>query len=260
MKNRYGLLFTGLALLSLTSCLKDYLFEKGNGIIVTELRRTGDFQKIDNSTFCNVVYRKADSTSVSVCADENLQHHLVTEICNKRLEIRTRPLGMILDYSQRPLITVTSPRIDEANLSGSGSLSVDKMSGSTINLRLSGSGDIEVNNINCTTLSAMISGSGKIAVTAAECSASDLSTSGSGTILIAGTCETEQAKISGSGEIDGRNFVTVSATVSISGSGDVYGNVSEYLKATISGSGNIYLYGNPRIDQKRSGSGRIKWL
>ena len=258
MNNKITLVLAGLALLSMTSCIEDFLFVKGNGQIETELRGNNMFDQIDNSTSCNIIYRKADTASILITAEQNILDHIVTEVCNHKLEIRIRPLGIILDYSKRPEITVTSPSLNEVNLSGSGSLSADEMSGTSVSARVSGSGNIEVNRINCTDLSAMVSGSGDIALKVAECTYSDISTSGSGTISVTGQCDKENARISGSGKIDGRNFLTNSATMSISGSGNIYGNVKDYLKATISGSGDIYLYGNPQIDQKRSGSGKIK--
>jgi hypothetical protein len=258
MNNRILLILSGVLLLAMTSCLKDFLYIKGNGNIESELRRTGMFDQIENSTPCDIVYKKADTAAILLSADQNILDHIDTEVCNHKLEIRIRPLGIILDYSKRPVITVTSPSLNEISLSGSGSLSADEMSGATVSVKLSGSGDITVNRINCTELSAMVSGSGDIALKLAECTNSDISTSGSGTISVTGQCDKEHARISGSGKIDGRNFITNSATVAISGSGDVYSNVKDYLKATISGSGDIYLYGNPRVDQKRSGSGKIK--
>jgi cytoskeletal protein CcmA (bactofilin family) len=258
MKNRIALVLSGIVLLTANSCLEDFLFVNGSGHIETELRRPGSFDRIDNTTSFDIIYRKADTSAVSITTDDNILDHIVTEVCNNRLEIRTRPLGVILDCSKHPVIIVTSPRIDEANLSGSGSLTADKISGNSVSVKLSGSGNINVDSINCTNLTAMISGSGDISVKYAICTHSDISASGSGIISVAGKCDTEHARISGSGKIDGRYFLVNSADLSISGSGDVYGNVKDYLNATISGSGDIYLYGNPRIDQKRSGSGKIR--
>ncbi len=258
MKNKIALALSGLVLLSMTSCLEDFLFVKGNGYIDTEQRKTGTFSQVDNSTRFRIICRKSDTTSVTVTADQNILEHIVTDVCNHNLEIRIRPLNIILDCSKPPVITVTSPLISEANLSGSGSIEADTLTGNSVSIKVSGSGKISVASVNCSDLSSRISGSGDIDIRNVVSKNSDFSTSGSGTIIFSGKSDSEQVHISGSGKVDGRNFVTNSASVSISGSGDVYCKVIEYLKASISGSGDIYLYGDPQIDQKRSGSGKIK--
>lgn len=258
MKNKIALSLSGLVLMSMTSCLEDFIFVKGNGHIETEQRITGTFSQVDNSTRFRVICRKADTTSVTVTADQNLLEHIVTEVSNHNLEIRTRPINVLLDYSERPVITVTSPLVSEVNLSGSGSIEADTLTGNSVSIKVSGSGKISVASVNCTNITTKISGSGDIDLPNLVCTRSDFSTSGSGTIVFKGRSDSEEIHISGSGKADGRNFVTNTASVSISGSGDVWCKVVEYLNASISGSGDIFLYGDPRIDQHRSGSGKIK--
>lgn len=257
MKNRLILILSGILFLGFTSCIDGFRCIDGDGFVASELRSAEGFHMIENTTEFDIIYKKSDTTGILVRTDLNLMDHIVTEVVNNTLEIKTRPRTACLNLSKGSVITIASPDLERVSLSGSGSLTADEMSGDRVSVRLSGSGDISVDRIISHDLSGTISGSGDILLSLVNCTDSEFATSGSGKISVAGECDTEDIKISGSGMFDGRNFVTRSANIALSGSGNVHSNVTDYLKAAISGSGNIYLSGNPRIEQKTSGSGRI---
>ena len=257
MKNRLILILSGIVFLGFSSCIDTFLCIDGDGFVASELRSAKGFHIIENTTEFDIIYKKSDTTGILITTDLNLMDHIVTEIVNNTLEIKTRPRTACLNFSKRSVITVACPDLDKVLLSGSGSLAADEMSGDRVSIKLSGSGDISADRVVCHDLSAIISGSGDIVLGLVSCTDSEFATSGSGTISVAGECDSEDIKISGSGMFDGRNFVTRSANIALSGSGNAHSNVTDYLKAAISGSGNIYLTGNPRIEQKTSGSGRI---
>ncbi|NMC37256.1 MAG: DUF2807 domain-containing protein [Bacteroidales bacterium] len=257
MKNRLNLILSGILLLGFTSCIDSFLCIDGDGFVASEIRSAKGFHIIENTTEYDIIYRKSDTTGILITTDLNLMDHIVTEIVNNTLEIKTRPRTACLNFSNRSVITVAGPHLDRVLLSGSGSLAADEMSGDRVSIKISGSGDISVDRISCHDFSAAISGSGDIFVGNADCTDSEFATSGSGSISISGECDSKDIKISGSGMFEGRNFVTHSANIALSGSGNVHSNVIDFLKVTISGSGNIYLTGNPRIEQNTSGSGRI---
>ena len=240
-----------------TSCLKDLICINGNGILETELRTSTGFNGIVNSTSIDVIYKKADSVSISVRAESNLFSHIVTETVDGSLEIRTVPGSSCFDFVHQPVITVTSPELSTILSTGSGALLADTLSGVRVSVKLTGSGDVTSGTVICGDLSITITGSGNIDITKASCDNPDFLISGSGDISIRGDSDTGQLRISGSGNINAGEFRITTATEIISGSGNIYTMVENSLNATISGSGNIYVNGNPVINQNISGSGRI---
>jgi hypothetical protein len=257
MKNKY-LLFPGIIIfLLMTSCLKSLLCVRGDGIIETETRRVTSFDQIENSTSFDVVYRKADTLGISITAEQNILNYIETNVYDNSLEIRTSPGSICLDYTEKPVLTITSPSLKKIISSGSGTFLADTLSGDALTLKSSGSGDISVQNMTGNSIDIVLSGSGDIDIEEASCSGSDFLISGSGNIDISGDCENSHIKITGSGNVHSSDFITTTASIIISGSGNAYTTIEEYLNGLISGSGNIYVRGDPEIDQTVTGSGRI---
>jgi hypothetical protein len=257
MRNRYLFVILILMIISLISCLKGLICITGNGIKKTEVRRLNSFSKIENSTSINIVYKKADTIGITIEADENLLDHISTETSNNTLKISTGNGATCLDFVEKPLITISSPRLESIFVSGSGTFSAEEMSGNSTSVQLSGSGNISVSKITGTDMTVFLSGSGDINISNSNCVSSDIFLSGSGKIGIAGLCDNSHMRISGSGQINAENWMLTAANILISGSGDIHTSVEQKLTALISGSGNIYLKGDPEISQTISGSGRI---
>ncbi len=255
MKNT--LIIISLVALCTSSCLKDIICIDGNGIVENQSRDAQAFHQIENSTFADVIYKKADSVSINIRAESNIIGHIITETTNGILEIRTDPGSTCFDRIEQPVITVTSPELNNIILTGSGGIIADELSGNSIIIKSTGSGDLSSGIITCNDLSVTVTGSGDIDIVNASCQNSDLRISGSGDISIRGNCDNGNMRISGSGDIHADEFPLISATETISGSGNIFTRVENSLTAIISGSGNIYLKGNPSINQVISGSGRI---
>jgi hypothetical protein len=256
MKTRYFIAAAFFAMLILNSCVDDLFCTRGNGLSQTLVRRTASFNSIENTTSIDVVYKKADTTGITITADENLIEDITTETSNNKLVIKTRG-NRCLDFNTRPLITISSPSIQTVIASGSATFIADEISGNTITLKLTGSGDISVAAITATDLKVSLSGSGNIRSNDCLSVNSEVFLSGSGEISMAGQSENSNLKLSGSGKIRSENWTHGSADVTITGSGDVFAFVENSLIAFISGSGNIYLKGNPTINKTITGSGRI---
>lgn len=245
-----------LAGLIMNSCDTDLFCIDGNGLAETSVHRTAGFNSIENSTSIDVVYKKSDTTRITVTADENLIDEIITETDNNDLVIRTRS-GKCLDFHTRPLIEISSPSVQTILSTGSGDIIADEISGNSVSLKVSGSGDVSVAKITATALKVSVSGSGNTKCNECTSINSDIFLSGSGEIELAGESENSNLKISGSGKIIAENWVVGSADITITGSGDTFNLVENSLIAFISGSGNIYLKGNPTINKTITGSGRI---
>jgi hypothetical protein len=257
MRNRTLFVILILLAITLSSCLKDLVCITGNGNKKTETRRLNTFSNIENSTSINIVYRKSDTTGITIEADENLLPYITTSTDNNTLEIKAGNGMTCLDFATQPLIKVTSPRLESIFESGSGTFTADELSGYSTSIKLSGSGNISVAKVSGTDMNILLSGSGDISVNNVLCETSDLFLSGSGKISLSGQCENSHLKLSGSGQINAGTWNLNIANILISGSGDIQTSVEQSLTAIISGSGNIYLKGDPEITQTISGSGRI---
>jgi hypothetical protein len=251
-------LITGFViLLSVTSCLKDLLCINGNSDLQTESRDAEAFSAILNVTAVDVIYHKADSTSITVKAESNLIPHISTKTSDGRLEIRTDPKNACLDYNVKPVITISSPELNNLELTGSGTITADTLSGSTVSVKLTGSGDIRSAYISAGDFSYLVTGSGNSNHDKVLCLNADFTITGSGDLNVKGNCTNAKMKITGSGDIKTGDFKVSAADDVISGSGNITTYVEDILTASITGSGNIYLSGNPQVSQTITGSGRI---
>jgi len=240
-----------------SSCFKDVFCVRGNGIVETQFRNIPDFVEVENSTAVNVIYKQADSVSLSISAESNLMGYIVTQTVNEKLEIKTSSGGSCLDFNQQPVIIITSPELNNIISSGSGDFNADALSGTSAGILITGSGDVNVAEVGCENLIVKVTGSGNAVMSNVLCQNPDFFLSGSGDISIKGNADAGQFLISGSGNINSGEFTIHSANETISGSGNIFTSVVNSLNAVISGSGNIYLRGDPVINQIISGSGRI---
>jgi hypothetical protein len=253
---RISLVILVLTLL-MSSCFKDIFCVRGNGIIETQYRNIPDFSEVENSTSVNVIYKRADSVSLTITAESNLIGYIVTQTVNNKLEIKTSSGGSCLDFNQQPVIMITSPELNNIISTGSGDLTADTLSGNSAGILITGSGYVNAGAVLCENLIVKVTGSGDAGISNASCQNPDISISGSGDISVKGNANAGQFVISGSGNINSGEFTINSANETISGSGNIFTSVVNTLNAVISGSGNIYLKGDPVINQIISGSGRI---
>jgi hypothetical protein len=257
MKNKFILLISGAMLFALASCIEDFMVIRGNGISTTETHRTTPFYRLENSTSIDVIYKTADTAGITITADENIIDNIITESYDNTLEIKFTPEDHHPDFRVKPIITITSPRLEKVIILGSGAFLADRMTGDDVTIKVSGSGDISIDYVSSKNLSAVITGSGNINIKDCLTDFSDLFLTGSGSFNISGQSADNNLKITGSGTIHAENYLLNTASVIISGSGNVFTNIDQKLNAIISGSGNIYLKGNPTISKTISGSGRI---
>ncbi len=214
---------------------------KGNGNIIQEDRTGLTANKIKLAGFMDVEITQGSTNKVVVEADDNLQQYIITEMNEDDvLEIRMRNnISFITDNNVKIIITTT--RLDQLTLSGSGNITgMNKFTGSDkVRLRISGVGDIKL-DLNTPELDADISGSGSLKLT--------------------GETRETQLTINGVGDCDAAGLKTEKAKVKISGSGDAKIFAEESLDVTIRGVGSVYYKGAAAVTQSISGSGEIKRL
>lgn len=81
---------------------------------------------------------------------------------------------------------------------------------------------------------------------------------GSGKATLIGSCVDFTIKNSGSGSVNGFDFVSETCTIANTGSGRFEVNCTRQLVGANSGSGSIFYKGNPAISFENNGSGKIQ--
>lgn len=219
MKKNYHIIAVISILSFFSSCILDVDCKTGKGEISSISRKTGHFENIVIKGSCNITITKGDSISLILRDYNNLLNFIETKVENNRLIVSYKK-GTCIRNSKLE-ITATMPHLKGIEIEGSGSV---KVNGSfrepEINAVISGSGDIFLNTTD--------------------------------------TIGTLKSVINGSGTIEAFNVVCNTVNAEINGSGDINVNVLNSLKATIAGSGNVTYKGYPKTDVKIRGSGEVK--
>ncbi len=212
---------------------------EGNGKLKKESREMTSYTAVASSGSWDVMIAYGESNTIQVEGDENLLNYIETEVKDGRLSIRPKKN---VNLRSKNKITVY--------------VSLTKMTG----IYLSGSGDIigQGRFRNDGTTDFKLSGSGSIKLNFDKVKTAEVAISGSGDILLAGSANTVNTKISGSGNADCSNLIADDASAHVSGSGNVKLNANHSVDASISGSGNISYKGAATDIRKHvAGSGRL---
>lgn len=134
-------------------------------------------------------------------------------------------------------VFVTMPRIAEANIAGSGDMSVDRVDGQSFTGNSAGSGDLEVAALNV--------------------QAGDFSIAGSGNIKAKGSAKHLKLAIAGSGDIDAGGVKAEGAEVSVAGSGGIRADVTGPANVSVVGSGDVDLGSGAKCTTSKMGSGDV---
>ncbi len=210
---------------------------RGSGRVIQEKRDVGGFDGVELSAVGELNISQGDRESLTIEAEDNILSRLRTDVEGGTLVIRV-DRGVSISPTTTIRYTLAVKELAKLELSGSGRINTAPIKSHDFSVRLPGSGEIRLEDLTADALTASISGSGSI--------------------HIPGRVTSQNVRISGSGDYDGRNLQCRSADVSVSGSGDSTVWVQEDLSASISGSGRVDYYGNPRISQHISGSGKIR--
>jgi hypothetical protein len=210
------ILFIAIVSLLSISCTKDRL--TGDGNIITEVRKPGNFTGVNSSGSTPITITYGTEYKVEIRGSANLIPRYKAEIHNGTINLGYEHVNIHNDDIE---VFVTLPDLTKATMSGSGRLWIDGNFPAQDLFRLS------------------ISGSSNTTVRGSF-SANEVN-----------------VDISGSGDANLENIQAKKGDVRISGSGDVRLNVQNTLKARISGSGKVYYKGNATVDSEISGSGQV---
>jgi len=214
---------------------------KGNGNMVTVERSVGTYDGVALSGWFDVELISGREGELTLRGEENLLEHLVTEVKNGTLHIKTEK-GYNLEPSSWK----------------SGGIQIRVPVEDISSVTMSGSGDIVGRTIlRSDALKVTMSGSGDITLEV-DGNAVESTLSGSGDIRLSGKAERLEVRISGSGDVHAYELEARAVDAVVSGSADIKVTALESLTARVSGSGDVHYRGNPgKIDAKTSGSGDV---
>ena len=204
------------------------------GETTTQMRSLEGFTGIALNGNATLAVTQGSSFSVAVTADSGLQEHIDTTVSGSTLQIDQN--YSIAGRSPEVTVTVTLPQLDNVDLSGSSTATMNAIDGDSLSVSSSGSSDIRID---------------------ARVNALAVDVAGSGDVEFAGSAESVRVTISGSGTVNGADLAAATANVSVSGFGDVTLRVETSLDASVAGSGNISYYGDPEVRSDIAGSGSV---
>lgn len=210
---------------------------KGNEKIVTEQRKTADYESISVSGSFKVTLTNGNEGDIQLKGEENILDYVVVETKGTQLKIRMKE-NSNLSYNHKIEVSVPVSSINAVSMSGSGSItSQNTLKANRFEATQSGSGNINL-KIEATHLNASVSGSGHI--------------------NLSGNASKTENEVSGSGYIDAQDLVATTTLADVSGSGRIITNTKDVLDASVSGSGSVkYIQEPKKIKESVSGSGRI---
>lgn len=188
---------------------------RGDGNVVTEQRSIGPFSNIDASGAFRVEWSQG-TPSAGVTTDENLQSYIV--VTTEKNTLRLRTTGPIR-VSHSLKVTLTSPTLEAAELSGASRLVAHQVNGARFYLDTTGAARINVD----------------------------------------GKVDELVATMTGASSLSANSLLSKTAEISVTGAGKAYVTVSDSLKVSITGAGKVEYSGNPaHLERNITGAGSIR--
>lgn len=236
MKKYFYLIVTLAGLIFSQSCYyDDFNSVSGDGNVVTESRKVGDFHGIDAAAGLNVYVTFGEMRNeISVEADENLHEYIITVVEGGVLKIKTK---RNIRNAKSKSIYVNAGEIDilEAS-SASRIIGENELITGDIKIDVSSAANIEVEM---------------------KAEKIKLEVSSSGDARLHGSAERLDANISSAGGLKAFNLEVRYCNINISSAGDADIFVTQELNADASSAGHITYKGNPeitKIDKSSAGS------
>ena len=152
----------------------------GSGNVVTQQRHVTDFTRVNYGGSGRIKVSHGDTLAIAVTCDDNLMEYIETNTDGGTLSITTtKPISPTDDV----FVEITCPGLSAFHFSGSGLGELDDIQGSLLDIQMSGSGRISGTGA-VDELTADLSGSGSILVERIEAASAVVSVSGSGRVQV----------------------------------------------------------------------------
>lgn len=211
---------------------------RGNGVMKTENRTAGNFNRIDVSGIADVYVKQDSVTSIRIETDENLMEYILIDNDGGTIRIHQKN-GTNLKPSKAIKIFVSGPTFKHFGASGACNYYNENkiISIEPVSFKLSGASDVKL-ELKAPKIDAVLSGAG--------------------TITLKG--ETKDFMVNGSGSTDIKCFelMTENTSVDLSGAGDAEVFASVKLAVHVSGAADVKYKGNAAVTKEISGAGSVK--
>ncbi len=205
--------------------------------IGTSASNPGAFEGVTLAGPDNIIFTTGDEFSIRAEGDAKVIEQLRYKISGDQIKIGRDNNNMSWGDSGKATIYLSAPSLNSAKLAGSGNMEIDAMTTESAKLSIAGSGNIRVAKVETTSLSSKIAGSGNLA--------------------LAGTAESIDISIAGSGDISGKDLNAETVDISVAGSGDVELSSDGSVNAKVMGSGDVRIHGDAKCRSRATGSGDI---
>lgn len=223
-----------LTLLTTTSCIVEGITGvKGNRNVISEDRNiSSDFNRIKVQQGISLYLTQANSTEITVEADENILDLLITEVKNNELKIY---FDKKVYKAKARKVYLTTKNISEIRTSSGASVKTE-------------------NTIQSKTL-VLDSSSGSSIKAKVNADEIESSTSSGANIDIYGETNKLSARASSGSSIDADDLVALDVSAKVSSGANIDVHVKEYLTAKASSGGDIDYKGSPKKINKNTSSG-----
>ena len=204
---------------------------------VTEKREITPYAKINVTGSYAVELVKNGGSTVTISGDEDAVANTIIEVKGSELKIEMKKNFQSKSYKK---LTVTVPvnQLEEADITGSGSITSDVIFTGNFSTSVTGSGKIN------------------LSVKATDAKAS---VTGSGSVTLKGSATKLKCNVAGSGSLKASDFVCDNVNVEVAGSGSAHVYSKKEIVGSIAGSGDVTYAGDPTINNVTvSGSGSFK--
>jgi len=195
---------------------------RGSGVVVTETREIGTFDRLSVEGSGEVFIEVGPSSSIEIEAEDNVMAVLTTEIRNGRLVLSIED-GHSLRQIKTPIYRITTPNLTGVAIAGSGDITIDGVDTTEFVVEIAGSGNVQPTGI-ADHLLVSIAGSGDYEGDLMSTASARVEIAGSGSVLVNAE-QTLDVSISGSGDVEYLHNPVV--TQSIAGDGRVIGTSSD---------------------------------
>ena len=186
----------------------------GSGVSVTDQREVAPFTEVELTGANTVVIHVGMPLLVAVTGDDNLVGRVTTVVRAGRLVIDNTG-----SFTRKPpmRVAVSVPSLDAMELSGSGTVTVDGVTGADFNADLAGDG----------------------------------------TLVVSGTVQGVTAVLGGAGTLDLNDLLVTDARAQLPGTGTIRVHATSTLDATLTGTGTILYRGDPTVTMRNTGTGTV---
>jgi len=238
MKQKFSILATFIFVLFVfPSCIFLGPSLKGNGNVVEETRKTGEFDKIKVSRGMNVYISQGEKTKVVVKADENLLDAIEIRVEGNTLKVTS---NQNIRKAKSKKVFVTTPNISKIrSTAGSNVYSETVIKSKNLDLSSSAGSNMKL-EVNTEII--------------------EVSTSAGSNIKLEGRTITFNGKASSGSNLKAEELNTKDCTASVNSGANLWITVKDNFSGHASSGGNLFYLGNPKTTdiEKSSGGNVIK--